>query len=63
MVKSLIWLECSSDKGTYIGIDKGSLDTPAPMSGIGRKRPFHSMLKRTSALALRSVLLGLGELH
>jgi hypothetical protein len=40
MVKSLIWLECSSDKGTYIGIDKGSLDTPAPMSGIDRFRPF-----------------------
>jgi hypothetical protein len=26
MVKSLIRLVCSADKGTYIGIDKGSLD-------------------------------------
>jgi hypothetical protein len=28
MVKYLIWLECSPNKGTYIGIDKENLDIP-----------------------------------
>jgi hypothetical protein len=54
VVKSLIWLECSPDKETYIGIDKGSLNTPCANVRYWPKAALQFIRKTSVFLALRN---------